>query len=154
MVNVPAPETEGLKLLPLTPVPEKVPPEGVPVRLTELMLIQTVLVATFMFTVGRGLMVTVAVLLPCALHPGKSPVTVYVVVVDGDTAMLVVFEPVFQVYVLAPLAVSVADEPVHTDTEFTVITGAVPTVKLEALESLVVFRSVLLFGALVHTEKV
>jgi len=42
-----------------------------------------------------------------------APVTVYVVLTVGLTISGFVFDPVLQVYVLAPPAVSVAVEPIH-----------------------------------------
>ena len=34
MVNVPAPAVDGVNVVPVTPVPEKVPPAGVPLSIT------------------------------------------------------------------------------------------------------------------------
>ena len=48
--------------------------------------------------------------------------------VVGVTEIEVEFEPVFQVYVVTPLAVKVAEEPAQIEAEFTAIDGALPTV--------------------------
>ena len=52
-------------------------------------------------------------------HPAALvPVTVYVVFEVGDTTILApVNEPGIQVYVEAPLAVNVTDEPRHTEAD-------------------------------------
>lgn len=58
-------------------------------------------------TVGLGLTVTVAE--AEFVPPAVVPVTVYVVVLVGLTVILEPVEPLLQLYVLAPLAVNVAD---------------------------------------------
>ena len=78
----------------------------------------------FTVTTGRGLTVTVTCVV--AVHPFKVPVTVYVVVEVGDAVTVepvVLLSPVAgdQEYVVAPLAVSIADCP-------TQIAGGVGTV--------------------------
>jgi len=63
-------------------------------------------------TDGNGFTVTLTVAVP--VHPTLlDPVTVYVVLLVGVTVMLAVLPPVFQLYVLAPLAVNVDDDPEH-----------------------------------------
>jgi hypothetical protein len=48
------------------------------------------------------------------LQPPLKPVTVYTVFTVGVTTITELVEPVFQLYVLAPLAVRVAFPPPHT----------------------------------------
>ena len=60
-------------------------------------------------TEGIGFTVTVTVAVP--VHPAVVPVTVYVVVVPGETEMLAVLPPVLHEYVVAPVAVRVEDDP-------------------------------------------
>ena len=55
---MPAPLTEGSKLFPTTPVPEKVPPTGVPVKLTADAEIHIEATGE-MVTTGNGLTITV-----------------------------------------------------------------------------------------------
>jgi hypothetical protein len=62
-------------------------------------------------TVGNGFTVTLTVAVP--VHPELVPVTVYVVVLVGDTVMLAVVLPVFQLYEVAPLAVNTELAPLH-----------------------------------------
>ena len=65
-------------------------------------------------TDGSG--VTAMLTVSFELQPLASvPVTTYSVSDDGETVMLVVVSPVDQVYVEAPVAVNVADSPVHID---------------------------------------
>ena len=82
------------------------------------------------FNNGRASTVTVVVPTTVVAHPARLPLTVYVVVDAGFTVREDPPAPVFQVYVLTPDAVSVADVPAHTVAAFTVMTGAVPTVTL------------------------
>ena len=69
MVCVP---TAGLNVLPVTPIPLNVPPEGLPVKATGAALIHTAAYVPA-FTTGNGLTIKFCVLLPT--HP---LVTVYV----------------------------------------------------------------------------
>ena len=57
ITKVPAPEAEGLKVLPATPVPENVPPTGDPFKVTVEALIH-IEATGLMLTTGRGLTVT------------------------------------------------------------------------------------------------
>ena len=59
---------------------------------------------------GNGFTVTVALVVP--VHPTAFvPVTVYVVVLDGETDIELFDPPVLQLYMAAPLAVNVAVSP-------------------------------------------
>lgn len=62
------------------------------------------------------------------LQPFVVPVTVYIVFTVGATIIALVVEPVFQEYVLAPLAVNVAELPEQIVELFTVTFGVVLTV--------------------------
>ena len=81
-----------------------------------------------MLTVGKELTVTVVVLVAMVAHPDKFPLTVYTVVAVGVTTIEAALELVFQVYVVIPDAVSIADEPGQTVAAFIAILGAEPTV--------------------------
>jgi hypothetical protein len=77
--------------------------------------------------VGPDPIVTVATAVP--VHPAASvPVTVYEVVLVGETVIGLVVAPVFQEYVEAPLAVKVASAPKQIVGELTVIVAAGLTV--------------------------
>jgi len=78
-------------------------------------------------TVGKLVIVTVAVCDALVEHPVKLPLTVYTVVLAGLTEIADVFAPVLHVYELTPLADKVAVEPAQIVEELTVITGALPT---------------------------
>jgi hypothetical protein len=78
-------------------------------------------------TVGLETTATVRVLMAEAEHPVKFPVTVYTVVPVGETETEDVFAPVFQVYVVTPLAVNVTLLPAQTEVELAAIDGALPT---------------------------
>lgn len=82
--------------------------------------------------VTTGLLFTTTVTVEVPVHPGPlDPVTVYVVVVPGDTVTEdPVSEPGIHVYVVVPLAVSVADPPaqIEGEEELAVTVGAEPTV--------------------------
>ena len=88
---------------------------------------------------GNAFTVTVEVAVPA--HPEAFvPVTVYVVVDTGDAVTLapVVADNVLpgdHVYEVAPLAVSVAEDPAHIVALLTVITGLVPTVTVVVVEA-------------------
>jgi hypothetical protein len=61
-----------------------------------------------------GVEFTVTVTVAVLLHPTPlDPVTVYVVLLVGATVILAVLPPVFQLYVLAPLAVNTEVAPLH-----------------------------------------
>jgi hypothetical protein len=63
-------------------------------------------------TTGFGLTVTVVVAVP--VHPREVPVTVYAVVVAGvTTSGFAVPSPPLQLYVVAPLAASDEEAPLH-----------------------------------------
>ena len=113
MVNVPCPAVVGLNVLPVTPVPENVPPAGLPVNVTGAAFTQSGPTGVIV-TVGNGFTVTVTVAV--LLHPAVVPVTVYVVVAPGlavTVAPVVADSPVAgdQLYVVAPVAVSVVAAP-------------------------------------------
>ena len=57
------------------------------------------------------------------VQPNVVPVTVYVVVTVGVAVIVTVAAPVDHAYVVAPLAVNVADTPLHTVADVLVITG-------------------------------
>jgi hypothetical protein len=61
-------------------------------------------------------------------QPFEVPVTVYEVVPEGETIILLVFSPVFQEYEAAPSAVNVASRPEQTVGELTVIFKGDPIV--------------------------
>jgi hypothetical protein len=63
------PATDGSKVVPLTPVPLKVPPVGVPDNDIGLSVIQSVLVETLIETEGFAFTVTVIVCTPEVPHP-------------------------------------------------------------------------------------
>ena len=71
-------------------------------------------------TTGNGLTVTVDTAV--ALQPSVVPVTVYDVVVIGDT-VLVPLTPAVQLYVVAPFGIKVAVCPSQMVGELTVTTG-------------------------------
>ena len=67
-------------------------------------------------------------------HPLVVPVTVYTVVVIGDTFNVDVFAPVFQLYVVAPVAVSNVFDPEQIVELFTVIVGCAVTTTFTVVE--------------------
>ena len=84
IVCVPAPAILGLKLPPLTPVPENVPPLGEPESAYVVRKTQTVSGLREHVTTGNALTETIVV--ADFVHPiAEVPVTVYVVVEVGDT---------------------------------------------------------------------
>jgi hypothetical protein len=80
----------------------------------------TVIAAT-----GNGFTVNVALVVE--VHPAVSPVRVKTVVAEGFADIVLEVAPVFQVYELAPVAVSVAVPPAHIESPLTVILGLVLT---------------------------
>jgi len=87
-------------------------------------------------TVIFGFGLTVTTPIAEALHLIQfftTPVTVYEVVVDGDTLIELVVAPLLQVYEAAPLAVNIAVWPWHIVAELTVIKGTV-TLETAVLE--------------------
>ena len=84
-----------------------------------------------LFTVTVGNATTVTVDTAVLLHPAAlEPVTVYEVA-PGVTLNGFAVEPVFHVYVDAPAAVKLTDEPVHTVGLFTVTVGNATTVTVD-----------------------
>ena len=77
--------------------------------------------AEFTLTVGLALTLTVATAV--LEQPAVVPVTVYVVVADGEIISGLLVLPVFHKYVAPPVAVNVAFFPEHIKEEFTVIVG-------------------------------
>ena len=69
MTNVPAPLVEGSKLFPVTPVPEKVPPTGVPFKATGEAVIHIAATGEIV-TTGNGF--TVIEVLSELVHPFAS----------------------------------------------------------------------------------
>ena len=69
MTNVPAPDAEGSKLFPVTPVPENVPPTGVPFKATAAAEIHIAATGEIV-TTGNGL--TVIEVLSEFVHPFAS----------------------------------------------------------------------------------
>jgi hypothetical protein len=65
--------------------------------------------------------------------PADVPVTVYEVLDVGLAVKLAVVAPVFQVYVLAPVALNVAVEPAQIVVELTAVVGKELTVTLTIL---------------------
>ena len=134
MMNVPTPAEAGLNTFELTPVPEYVPPLGVPVfKVNEAALLQ-ILPNEFNTTVGNGFTVNTCEVL--RVHPAWK-VTVYVIVwVPTDGSKIPALTPV-------PLNTPPAGEPplsvckpapVHTGVKaakvgfdgFNTVTTAVP----------------------------
>jgi hypothetical protein len=76
------------------------------------------------------LIVAVAVLIQPA---AEAPVTVYTVLEDGLAVKLAVVAPVFQVYVLAPLAVIVPVEPAQIVADVDATFGRLFTITLNVL---------------------
>jgi hypothetical protein len=91
------------------------------------------MVGEFSVITGKGFTVNVAVAVD--EHPFVVPVTMYEVVIAGETVMAFVFPPEFQLYVVPPLAVSVALCPAQIVGEFTVTTGFGLTVIVPAEEA-------------------
>jgi hypothetical protein len=87
------------------------------------------IVGEFTVTVGSAFTVTVAIAVP--VQPEVFPVTVYEVVVPGETLIGFVVAPVDHVYAVAPLAIRVAEEPLQITGEFTVTAGPGFTVTVE-----------------------
>ena len=77
MINVPTPAVAGLNELALTPVPEYVPPDGVPVVKVKAAALLQILPSEFKTTVGSGFTVNTCEML--LVHPAWN-VTVYVIV--------------------------------------------------------------------------
>ena len=121
IVNVPVPEIEGSNKFPLTPVPVKVPPTGVPLKVTAGSDVHAKFDAKINDTEGNGLTVTSEVI--DDEQPFDVPVTVYVVFVLGVTEIVVVVAPLSQLYEEAPLADKVVESPEHIVELLTVITG-------------------------------
>ena len=78
------------------------------------------MVGEFTVTTGNGLTVTVATAVD--VQPSVVPVTVYDVVVSGDT-VFVPLTPAVQLYVVAPFGIRVAVCPSQMVGELTVTTG-------------------------------
>ena len=121
---MPVPAVNGLKVFPIIPIPEKVPPKGLPTRFTVFVVLQIVVLMLAMDTAGRVFTVTVAVLVTVTGHPAMFPLTVYTVVEVGLTVIELPAVPLLQVYVGTPLAVRVAVLPEQMLVEWTVMAGA------------------------------
>jgi hypothetical protein len=67
-------------------------------------------------------------------HPLVVPITVYTVVVVGDTFNVDALTPVFQLYVVAPVAVSNVFDPEQIVELFTVIVGCAVTTTFTVVE--------------------
>jgi hypothetical protein len=91
-------------------------------------LVPEQMVAEFTVTVGSMLTLTVDVLDVVTTQPEAFPLTVYTAVLVGLTEIVAVLAPVLQLYVLTPVAISVAVVPVQMVGEFTVMLGELDTV--------------------------
>lgn len=129
---------EGIFPVPVDAIPiavlelvqSNVAPEGVLVKTVAAIvpLLQTVIFAGTV-TVGTGFTVTVETAVP--EHPPLVPVTVYDVIVVGETIKGLAVEPVFHEYVVPPTAVNVADCPLQIVGELTVTVIVPPIVTVE-----------------------
>jgi hypothetical protein len=86
------------------------------------------IVGLFTVTFKLGFIPTVAIAVP--VHPNVVPVTVYVVVTTGLTVIGFVAAPVLHEYVVAPLAVKVAEVLAQMVGLFTVTIGLEFTVTI------------------------
>jgi hypothetical protein len=86
------------------------------------------------FTVITGAEVTETVATAVFEQPDVTPVTVYDVVVVGDTVIGLVTKPFDHEYVVPPAAVNVADAPAQIEGELTVIVGIGFTVTVATAE--------------------